>query len=172
MTDFYQKITNVQGTLEDVVRRIPGFRGYFERQDRRAADRLLREHLVRVFEEQLGEFSRLQQQLVAMGGLTHMERVQAIDTQLRTFIDRIRTAPQGYAGVFDSVKITPDSLASVYAFDNALLAYQDQFSAGLQELAGAIGSAEALAGVLEQLESIVREANNAFRRRVETLQGL
>jgi hypothetical protein len=170
MPDFYQKITEMQGTLEDLARKIPGFQGYFEKEDRRAADRLLRDHLVRVYEEQLNEFTRLQQRLVSSGGLRFMERVQGIDTQLRTFIDRIKTASQGYSGVFDAVKVDAESLKRVYAFDNALLIYQDQLATGLKQLEEAIGGE--VEGVLSQLEEVAHEANNTFKRREEALQGL
>lgn len=169
--DFYHKITAMQGTLEDLVRKIPGFEGYFEKQDRRAADRLLREHLARVFEEQLGELTRLEKQLVDAGGIMYMERMQGIDTKLRTFIDRIESAAQGYAGLFDAIKIKEEALASVYAFDNGLLTYQDQLAAGLKALQEAIGT-EDIGGVLSQLDDVVTEANNTFKRRVEAMQGL
>ncbi len=171
MVDFYQKITEMQGTLEDLARKVPGFQGYFEREDRRAADRLLREHVARAFEEQLSEFTRLQQRLVSSGGMKYMERVQGIDTGLRTFIDRVRTASQGYAGVFDAIKINAEALSRVYAFDNALLVYQDQLATGLHQLDASIGSGE-VDGVLTQLEKVVAEANNTFKRRDEALQGL
>lgn len=168
MTDFYQKITEMQGTLEDLVRKLPGFKGYFEREDRRAADRLLRDHLVRVFEAQLTDFTRIQQQLVARGGIALMERVQTIDTKLRTFIDRIQTASQGYSGVFDAVKVDANALGRLYAFDNALLIYQDQFATGLRHLEEGIGGKD-VEGILNQLDSIVTEANNTFKRRGEAL---
>ena len=171
MADFYQKIADMQGSVEELIRKIPGFKGYFEKQDRRAADRLLREHLVRVFEEQLGEFTRLQKRLIDAGGIMYMERVQSIDTKLRTFIDRIESAASGYAGLFDAVKIEEDALARVYAFDNALLIYQDQFAAGLERFAEALGTDEVV-GVLIQFDDIVTEANNTFKRRVEAMQGL
>jgi hypothetical protein len=171
MADFYQKIVEMQGSVEDLVRKVPGFKGYFEKQDRRAADRLLREQLVRVFEEQLGEFGRLQKQLINAGGIGYMERVQSIDTRMRTFIDRIESAAQGYAGLFDAVKVKEDALQRVYAFDSALLAYQDQFATGLRGFAEAIGTEE-LDGVLMQLDDLVTEMNNTFKRRVEAMQGL
>jgi hypothetical protein len=171
MSDFYQRITDMQGTLEDLGRRIPGFKGYLEQQDRRAADRLLREHLVRVFEEQITTFTGLQQRLVGSGAMMLMERVQGIDTKLRTFVDRVETASSGYAGLFDAVKVDAQSLARVYAFDSALLTYQDQLAAGLSQLEEAIGT-DAVENVLDQLDSIVTEANNTFKRRVETLRGL
>jgi hypothetical protein len=171
MADFYQKIVEMQGGVEDLVRKVPGFKGYFEKQDRRKADRLLREQLARVFEEQLGEFGRLQKQLINAGGIGYMERVQSIDTRMRTFIDRIESAAQGYAGLFDAVKVKEDALQRVYAFDSALLVYQDQFAAGLENFAEAIGTEE-LDGVLMQLDDLVTEMNNTFKRRVEAMQGL
>jgi hypothetical protein len=171
MVDFFQRIVDSQGSVEDLIRKIPGFKGYFDKQDRRAADRLLREHLVRVFNEQLTEFTQLQKRLVDKGGFAYMERVQSIDSRLRTFIDRIESAAQGYAGLFDAIKVKEDALARVYAFDNALLAYQSQFAAGLQRLAEVIGTDE-VENVLTQLEDVVMEANNTFLRRVEAIQGL
>ncbi len=171
MVNFFQRITEEQGTLEDLVRKIPGFKGYFEKQDRRAADRLLREHLVRVFGELLTEFGRLQNELVNRGGLHHMERAQTVDTKLRIFIDRIESATQGYAGLFDAIKVREEALARLYAFDNALLAYYEQFSEGLRQLEEALSSGE-VEGVLHQLDAVITEANNTFKRRAEAIQNI
>jgi len=174
MPDFYQKIQADQGAVEDLVRQIPGFKGYFEKQDRRAADRLLRDHLVRVFEEQLGAFTGLQRELIdSPGGIMHMERVQNITTKLQTFIDRIGSAAQGYAGLFDATKVNEDELARLYAFDSALLQYQAQFEEGLGALEAAIGNDEVdMKNVLRQLDSIVTDANDTFKRRGEAMHEL
>src|SRR5690606_42143315 len=83
MADFYQKITEQRGSLDKIARKIPGFKGYLEKEDRRAADRLLRERLVRAFEEQQTRFTRLQRDLVDAGGLQYMEREQRIDGLLQ-----------------------------------------------------------------------------------------
>lgn len=171
MADFYKRITEMQGTVEDVVRRVPGFKGYFEKQDRRAADRMLREKLVRGFSEQQQEFTRVQRKLIDAGGMTYMERVQSIDTRLRTLIDKIESAPQGYAGLFDAVKVDEQALANVYAFDNSLFVYQDQLASGLVALAGSVGT-ENVSGILDQLDTLVVEVSKAFAKRVEVMQGL
>lgn len=171
MADFYQKITDMQGSLEDLVRKVPGFKGYFEKQDRRAADNLLRDHISLKFQEQLTELDRVTQQMVAKSGLEFMERIQGIQSKLQTFIDRINTAAQGYAGVFDAIKVKEEALARVYAFDNALLKYQEQFAEGLKHLGETLGTSE-VAGVLDQLDSIVTEANNTFKHRIEAIQNL
>jgi hypothetical protein len=168
---FFTRIVEGQGTIEDVMRKLPGFKGYLAKQDRRAADRLLREHIVRVFEELLREFTQLQNRMVDSGGLKYMEQARRIDTVLQTFIDRVRTAPEGYAGLFDAVKIREGELDKVYAFDNGLLVYSDQITTGLKRLEEAIGGDD-IGGVLDQLDEAVREVAELFRRRAEAMKGL
>lgn len=172
MSDFYQRIVNEQGGLEDLVRKIPGFKGYLEKEDRREADRLLRDHIIRVFEEKLVEFTQMQTRLVDSGGITHMERVQGITTNLQTFIDRVNTAPRGYAGLFDAIKVKEEELAQLYAFDNALLAYADRLGDLLTGFGQAIDVNEGIEGSLRSLEDFMTEVNNVFKRRAEVIQNL
>jgi len=171
MPDFYQKITDMHGGVEEIARKIPGFRGYFEREDRRAADRLLREKLSRAFGDRLEQFTRVQRRLIDAGGIQYMEKVKVVDMKLRTLIDRVESAAEGYAGLFDAVKVDETSLTGVYAFDNALFAYQDQLATGLNELGDAIGSEE-IGPVLDELENVVVEIVRTFDRRVEAMQGM
>ncbi len=44
-SDLYSQIRNSRGSLERMVARLPGFQGYLDRQARRQADRLIRDHL-------------------------------------------------------------------------------------------------------------------------------
>lgn len=171
MSDFYKRITDMQGSVESVVRKVPGFKGYFERQDRRAADKLLRDKLVREFQAQLAGFSRLQVKLVDSGGMKYMSRVQALNTRLQTLIDKIESAPQGYAGLFDATKVNEDTLKGVYALDNGMLMYEDQLASGLKSFGDAIGT-DGIDGVLDQLEALVTDMTNTFARRIDALQGL
>jgi len=171
MADFYQKIVDMHGTVEELVRRVPGFKGYFEKQDRRAADKLIREKLARMFGEQVGEFVRLQRKLVDAGGLEYMGRVQGIQTRLQTLIDKIDSAAQGYTGLFDVVKVDENALAHVYAFDNGLFVYQDQLATGLKEFGEAIGT-EKVRGVLDQLDGLSSEIVATFGKRIDVLRGL
>lgn len=171
MADFFQRITEMQGTLEDLVRKVPGFKGYLAKEDRRAADRLLREHLVRVFEEQLNEFNRLQKRMIDVGGIMYMELAQGITGQLQTFIDRVESAAEGYSGLFDPVKVKEEELDRLYAFDNGLLIYEGQLQDGLEALRGAIGG-EGVRDVLYSLDELVAEANDTFKRRSEAIVAI
>lgn len=171
MADFFQKITEHQGSLEDLIRKVPGFKGYLELEDRRDADRLLREQLARSFEEQVAALGIAQQEIISAGGLQHLEHLQRIDTKLRTFIDRIQSAAQGYSSLFSPIKVGADGLRALYAFDNGLIAYRDQMETGISALRDATAEGD-VAGILRQLDAIVTEANDTFKRRVEAIQNL
>jgi hypothetical protein len=158
--------------MDKLVHNVPGIGELIERADLRAADDLLRKELVRKFRAATVEFDRVKQRLIDEHGLTHMERVQTIDTKLSTFIDKIETAADGYTGLFSrSQKVNSDSLRQAYAFDQALFEYHDQFVAGVQELEAAIPEGDVKA-VLRDLDNVVTEANAMFANRVEVLRGL
>jgi hypothetical protein len=86
-------------------------------------------------------------------------------TQLQTFIDRIRFASYGYAGVFDAVKIQEPELERLYNFDAALVEYVDRLAEANATLRDAIASGENLEEVVSTIQDITREANSTFDQR-------
>lgn len=171
--DFYQRITEMQGGVEDLIRKVPGVKELLERSDLRAADDLLRQQLASQLEQQMTRFDSIKQQVMDAAGLEHMERVQTVDTKMRAFINRIEAAADGYAGVFGKVKVNSDALERVYAFDNALFLYVDQFATGLTALEAAANDSEGdIGSILRQLNDLATEANSVFSQRVEALQGI
>ena len=51
MSDFFGRVTSDQDPFKKLASYIPGFSGYIERQNRRAADKLLRDTVARRYEE-------------------------------------------------------------------------------------------------------------------------
>ncbi len=43
MSDLFDQVTSSQDIVTKLLAKIPGFKGYIERQNRRAADKLLRD---------------------------------------------------------------------------------------------------------------------------------
>ena len=107
MEEFFQKVTSQQDPFKRLGSLIPGFQGYIERQNRREADKLLRDTVARRFDEQWKRASQLQVDMVSQGMIAYVDDMERAALQLRTFIDKISTAPRGYSGLFDAVKIGP-----------------------------------------------------------------
>jgi hypothetical protein len=120
--------------LEQMARRIPGFRGYLEKSYRRESDALTRSMLADRLEQGKSALDGLSRKLVdakRLSDLTHCDRLRG---SLDRAIGRIRGAMQGYSGVFDLVQIDEEVLDRVYAHDLALIDDVDAISQAIDTI--------------------------------------
>jgi len=172
MSELYDQIINQRGGFENLVAKIPGFRGYLDNKARREADRMIRDHLADQFTARVNRFIDIEQSLLDNGGLPYMSKTNAVKTNLQHFRDRIKTAAPGYSGFFEQVKVMPEDLEAIYSFDEAMIRYVDQFDAALNTLAGAASSKTGVEDALAALDKLTTEANRAFNMRDDVLTQL
>lgn len=171
MDDFFQKVTSQQDPFKRLVSFIPGFGGYIERQNRRDADKLLRDTVARRFEEQYQRASQLQTELVSAGKIEFVDDLEKAVIKLRTFIDKISTAPRGYSGLFDAVKINEKELESIYQFDAAFFDLAEQVGRALDNVEASLGDEAALPAAIRNITSLARTAVETYNRRSEAVTG-
>ena len=170
--DLYSRIVRERGSMENLLARVPGFRGYMEMNARRQADRMMREHVAGQLRQQLSRLSTIEKLLLDGGGLSYMSKTRSAKTKFQTFIDRVATDTPGYSGFFDATKVGSDDLEVIYAFDQALLAYADQFKAKLDALQEAAGKNDGVDSAIRDLDALTIEANEAYSLRDNVLQGI
>lgn len=95
MSDIFDKVVGEQDFIKKLFAKVPGFKGYIERNDRRMSDKLLREQVALAFESQYQRVSALQRDLISHGGLAYIDDLEAAAIKIRQFIDRVRTASYG-----------------------------------------------------------------------------
>lgn len=171
MSDFFEKVSNQVDPFKKLVGYIPGFNGYVERQNRRDADKLLRETVARRFEEQWSRASNLQVELVNSGMIQFVDDMEKAALSLRTFIDKISTAARGYSGLFDAVKINEKELEAIYQFDAAFFDLSDQVKSALDNVEASLGDEASLPAAIRNLTSLARLAVETFERRSEVVTG-
>lgn len=120
MDRLLDKARSSQNALERLVNMIPGFSGYREKDLRRTADGLQREHLARRLEETKKPLNDLSL-AKSREGLGAMNEIETARKRLDKVIARIRFAERGYSGFFDAVKVDENLLAKAYEFDLGLL---------------------------------------------------
>lgn len=169
MSEFFGTVTGDQDPLRKLLSYVPGFGGYIERENRRAADKLLRESVSKRFEELYKRLSALQTEIISSGGLEYVDDMEKAALQLRTFADKIRTATYGYSGFLDAVKINEDELNKLYNFDLNFFQVAEQLSAALDTLEGTLNNPEALPATIRNLNSLAREAVQTFEHRYDVL---
>lgn len=167
MSDFFGRVTEDQDPFKKLASHIPGFSGYIERTNRRAADKLLRDSVAKRFEELYKQLSALQADIISQGYIEYMDDIEKAALQIRTFTDKIRNATYGYSGLFDAVKINEDELAKIYAFDAAFFDQADQIKNAIETIEASLGNPEGLPATIRNLVTLSRQAVNTYEKRYE-----
>jgi len=110
-----------QNFLEQLANAIPGFKGYRDKELRRDADRLEREHIASQLEQCKKTLDQVSRDITRSGSLDAMNDVETARKKLDKAVARIRYADRGYAGFFDAIKVDEQALERVYQFDLGLL---------------------------------------------------
>jgi hypothetical protein len=171
MDNFFDTVKNMQDPFKKLASNIPGFSGYMERQARRDADKLLRDTVARRFEEQHKRASQLQTELVSAGKIEFVDDMEKAAVKLRTFIDKITTAPRGYSGLFDAVKINEKELESIYQFDAAFFDLAEQIGRALDNVEQSLADEAALPAAIRNLVTLARLAVETYEKRSEVVTG-
>jgi hypothetical protein len=168
MTDPMRKVTEDKDLLGKIQNFVSGFLGYYDRERRRDADKLLRETIAQRYEEQWTRVSATQAKLVAAKQLEFVDDIETAAIKIRTFVDRIKTAPRGYAGFFDAVRVNQDELDALYRYDLALLGGAEDVKAAVDALEAAVGT-EGLVDAIAKLVEVSQASNTLYDRRDEAV---
>ncbi len=171
MSDLFDKVSGQMDVFKKLASYLPGFKGYVERQNRRAADKLLRESIADRFEELWKRTSNIQTDMVNEGMIELMDDMEQAAIKLRTFADKVRTATYGYSGFFDAVKINENELEQLYQFDLAFFDVADQIGHALDNVEASMGEEDGLKAAIRNLTGLTREAVTTFDRRYEMING-
>ncbi len=170
MSDLFETVKGQQDIFKKVLSYIPGFSGYVERTNRRAADKLLREQVALKYSDLAGRASRLQKDVVDAGQIDLVDDIDNVSLKLRTLSDRIKNASYGYSGFFDAVKINEKELAQIYTFDAAFFELGEQINHGLDTVESSVGGDE-LKAAIRAVTDLARQAGETYDRRYQVLTG-
>ncbi|HDD55635.1 MAG TPA: hypothetical protein ENG59_05295 [Chloroflexi bacterium] len=162
MTDFQGQIEEGRGKLKELLLKIPGFKGYIALEDRRTADKMVRDVAADRYQEQLDRLTGIMTEFVDRGDLVYLDKLEGVAVKIRTFIDKIRHAVYGYSGFFDAIKVDEAKLEKLYGYDQSLLDGIDSISETLNSLASAVESDQIkslIASLTQQAADMVTKAD-------------
>ncbi len=142
----------VKGLLD----RVPGYRGYRAKEDRRDADRRVRDHLVIAFGAKADRVERVARDLAAQRRIQDVGPVDAFARRIRHLCDRIRTATYGYGGLFSDRDVDAAALDQLRQFDEALLSGVEELNDPIEGLEAALVADGDLASPARAGEAKVR----------------
>jgi hypothetical protein len=149
---------NRAGQLGSLANSIPGYRGYRAKEDRRDADRVVRDQIANELDARAAKAEQLASRLAASRDLANVGAVNSVVQEVRLLGTRVRTASYGYGGLFGNRDVNVNALAQIQAFDETLLEGVPALDETLQSLeqaapAGIPAAAEAVTAVVRHLST-------------------
>lgn len=172
MSELYDKIISERGSFENLVAKIPGFKGYQDKQARRKADTMLREHISGEVKKLVGRFTHIEKDILDAGGLAHMSKTREVKSKVQAYAERIDAEMPGYSGMWASIKIGEEELERLYAFDEAQIRYVNQLEAAITKLDEAVKAGEGIPEALDEIYDTAVEASEAYQLRDDVLLDL
>jgi hypothetical protein len=160
---------DTRNALESLVRKIPGFKGYLEKDDRRDSDALARSLISQHLQKCKASLDQFERSLVTAGRLDELSRCESIRSRLNLLQSRVEGAMRGYSGFFDFVRVDAALLDQVYDHDLSLVEDAAAMVATAEQLTVNPGQAE---GTLKQLEQRLTALGNQLDERSKILEGL
>lgn len=168
MSDLFDQVTADQDPFRMLASKLPGFSGYIERENRRAADKILRESLADKFEAIRKQLTYVQKDLASTKELSYLDDLEGAATKLQTFIDKVRTAAYGNSSFFDAIKINADELARLYEYDLTLVSNAEAIERGVSHIVASIGT-DGMEAAVRNVVTLSRELVAAFDQRSEVI---
>ncbi|MCP4228877.1 MAG: hypothetical protein GY771_01845 [bacterium] len=154
------------GIKDFLMKIIPGYAGYVEKETRREADKLLRMHLADKLEVEKKKAQGVRGKMVDDGIIKLLDDIDRIDLIFENLVDSLRFSSYGYAGFFDAVKVKEDALDRLYDFDASLAQDIEAVAAKVEEVKAEYGGD--LKPKLDELKDMLKE----FEAKLEQRQNV
>lgn len=169
-----KKVEDETALLEKISLAIPGFRGYKQKEMRREADRLVREHIYRKLSSAKSALREVLRQLAANKITGVMVEVDRVIAKLDRGAELIHHAPHGYAGFFNAVKVDEKDLERMMQFDLKMIDNAKALEASAQKLKqdAVKENFEEVKNGVSELERQADELEKLFSERNEVIMGV
>jgi hypothetical protein len=174
MVDLRDKVKEDRGLLKKLELAIPGFRGYRKREDLRIADSLLRKQLADDLGHIVNRIELCRKDLAKDMEMELLNDIAALVNHATAAENRVRHAEQGYSPISPDYKVREGQLDNLYEWDLNLLDDIQEISGAVSALEVAIkrGDPTNIEQGISHAERELREFNDLFNTRIETIAGL
>ncbi len=121
MDDLRKKIDEGENWYQKLIEKIPGFAGYFEREKRRTADKLLRDYLANRLRNSKDALMKYANVLFKTHDFDAINELNDLVKEFQMVIDKIQYSPHGYSGFFGAIKVDTPELDRLYNIDATLV---------------------------------------------------
>ncbi len=164
--DIKERAEKQKNWIEKGLHKIPGFKGYYDRELRRDSDKLQRDFIVLKLNESLTEFRELIKDVTRKSDLKQLTEYGDIQKYFEKVINNIKYSDRGYTGFFDLIKVKEKELDVIYEKDleivESVLEFSDSFSL-LKDLTSDSDKLKKIRKFLEDIEESFEKRNKILK---------
>jgi hypothetical protein len=171
--DLRQRVDEDRGLLKRLQLLLPGYRGYRQGEDDRAADNLLRIQTADKVRNARTTMESARSALTNAGQFGALNDLAPLIADLQRLEGEVRHAEQGYTGISPSVRINPQQLDRLYEYDYGFVIAADQLNQTISGLpAMAMGSsASGVPTLVATARTQVTQLEQAWKARIQAIEG-
>jgi hypothetical protein len=170
--DIRSRVDQDRGFLKKVQLLLPGFRGYRQGEDDRAADSILRLQVADRVHRAATIVTTARASLANSGDFAHLNDLAQIASELGVLEGQIRHGEQGYTGISPATRINTTALDRLYEYDYGFVAAADSLTQALAPLNVPSPSPAAAGDGIQAARNMIRQLQAAFQARTKAVQGI
>jgi hypothetical protein len=172
--DLRQRVDDDRGLLKRLQLLLPGYRGYRQGEDVRAADNLLRIQTADKIRNARATMENARSTLSNAGQFGVLNDLAPLIADLQRFEGEVRHAEQGYTGISPSVRINTPQLDRLYEYDYGFVVAADQLNQTVAPLPTAAMGADpsALNALVASARGQVTQLEQAWKARLQAIEGI
>ena len=153
---------------------LPGFRGYKLREQRREADRIVRDHIYQSLEHSRDDLTSCFQSLSDSKANELMEPMNRLIAKMDRVAEKINRASYGYSGFFDAIKVEETELDNMLAYDTQLMDMARNITEATTSFKSDLtqGKIENAKTTQQALDTSIGNLESAFDQRKAVIEGV
>lgn len=171
MSNVYNKAMNNRGFIDRLTEKLPGYRGYIDRDARQEADRVHREFMANRLFEQKKAVRKAVNEITSEGGdIMVLPKLEKINSRLDSIAMSFKTASYGSAQFFNASAAGEEELQRLHEFDLSLVDCADEVEKVLKDLPRVATDVDALKAKLKAINETLDRVEEHFAKRVDIIK--
>jgi hypothetical protein len=172
--DIRQNVDQSRGMLKRLQLLVPGYSGYRQGEDIRAADNLLRIQVADKVRNARTTLENARSALVNSNQFASLTDLAPLLADLQRLEGEIRHAEQGYTGISPSIRVNPAQIDRLYEYDYGFALAGNQLNETVAPIPGLAmgGNGAGVAPIVATARGQVSQLEQAFKARMQVIEGI
>jgi hypothetical protein len=171
MSQAYNQAMNNRGFLDRLTEKLPGYRGYIDRDARQEADRIHREFVSKTIFEQKDKVQEAINDFMEEGGdLMILPKFEKVSNRIDTVAQKIRSAAYGSAKLFGASSVSEEELRRLHEFDLGLVDAADEIAREVGGLSDVLEDKAKLKSKIKEILKTLDRVQEHFDQREKIIK--